>query len=572
VRILWRLLSNLVRIVLAPLWLPVHFLRRPRAEWVRVSLSPGVVELPENEPLWKRLLRRGGRPPVTSIDEVISVCEEVSLDPRARGVVFEIPPLASGWAVCASLRAALARPRTRGKRVAVYLPLGGGNREMFVAAAAERVYLGPHSTVALLGLAARSIYFGPLLDAVGVEAQVQAKGEYKTAAEGALRSSMSGPQREQLQALLASFNDALVDALLARPALGSDRVPEIFAHGLWRADRAVEQGLADGRCYEDELPRLLAGGDRVARAPVTSERYLAWRRARLWRPVRTEPYIAVIPVHGVIGLRQGLPGRGEEQMLPVVAALRRVRADGRARGAILHVNSPGGSALASDQIHREVCRLKEKMPVVACLGDVAASGGYYVAAPAHRVVAQPVSVTGSIGVISAAVVAEKLLDRLGVKVETLRTAPHADMFWPTRRLTEEEEAIIEREMTEFYGVFLDIVAEGRKMTRSDVEALAGGRIWSGADALQRGLVDRAGGLPVATAEVRELLTDLSPRERSSLKARRVRLDSRESPPPAPLEERSTSVFSLLPELEALARLAGGRERILYYAHVAPVVD
>jgi len=232
---------------------------------------------------------------------------------------------------------------------------------------------------------------------------------------------------------------------------------------------------------------------------------------------------------------------------------------------VLHVDSPGGSALASDRIHREVLRLSEKKPVVACFGDVAASGGYYVAAPAHAIVAQPVTITGSIGVVTAKVVASELLDAIGVRTETLRTAPHADMFSASRELTDEEHDIIDRETAGFYRVFVDVVAEGRGRSAEEIDGLARGRVWSGADAYARGLVDRLGGLGDALDEVRRR-TGLPERIARRLEPRRVRPRSLEVPAPEP-----PAAAALGPELRGLLTVLSSGDRVLLWAPV-PRVD
>jgi protease-4 len=241
----------------------------------------------------------------------------------------------------------------------------------------------------------------------------------------------------------------------------------------------------------------------------------------IWRPVLPARYVAVITVHGTIGL-DASSSAGGANVAALTAALNRVRRDRRALAAVLHVNSPGGSALASDHIHREVSRLALRKPVVACFGEVAASGGYYVAAPAQRIVAQPTTVTGSIGVIYAKIVVEKLLERAGVRPQGLKTAAHADMFSVTRRLDHAEHAIMEREAQGVYRTFLGVVAAGRKRPVDEIEALAAGRVWTGRDALRNGLVDRLGGLDVALDEARALVPDLSREAQRRLQPKFVR--------------------------------------------------
>src|SRR5690606_9459315 len=244
-------------------------------------------------------------------------------------------------------------------------------------------------------------------------------------------------------------------------------------------------------CYEDELPVSLKA-HRELTPLVRAPRYYAWRKERFLKKLVPERFIAVVPIHGPIS-GGGPATRGGLKLATTLATLRAVRRNPMVAGVVLHVDSPGGSALASDIIHREVERLKELKPVVACFGDVAASGGYYVAAGADAVVAQPLTITGSIGVVAARVVTEPLLERFGVKVDTIRKAPHADMLRRPGKLGAVEDAILDREVEAFYRAFVGVVARGRGRKTDEIEPLARGRVWSGKDAAARGLVDRLGG-------------------------------------------------------------------------------
>jgi protease-4 len=186
----------------------------------------------------------------------------------------------------------------------------------------------------------------------------------------------------------------------------------------------------------------------------------------------------------------------------VISAVRIARANPMVRGVVLHVNSPGGSALASDRMHHELVQLAKEKPLVACFSDVAASGGYYIAAAAHEIVAQPTSITGSIGVISARLVLAPLLEKLSVHVDVLQRGARARLLQPTLPLDEDDQRALDREIGAMYRSFVGVVAEGRKRPREEIEAVAQGRVWTGAEAHARGLVDKLGGLDVAVEAVR----------------------------------------------------------------------
>ncbi len=574
IAILARLFYNFMRLFTAPMWYLGQIGSRPRARWVHVRLRPRLVELERPIPFFVEWLPGVSESRPTSLELLRELTDFIVEDERIEGVVFDMPPLVAGWATCQSLREILLRIRESGRQVVVYMPQGGGNRELYIASAADRILASPHAQLSPLGLAATMTYFKGLLDSVGVEVEVHRRAEYKTAAEPATRESMSAEQREQTEALLDTIDGALRDALAARPGMTREQVDALFEQALITAERAQDEGLIDAVCYEDELPISLKPG-RVLTPVVRAPRYYAWRKQRFLKRVMPERFIAVIPVYGSISA--GPPAtRAGIKLATTVATLRAARRNPMVAGVVLHVNSPGGSALASDLIHREVERLREKKPVVACFGDVAASGGYYVAAGADAVVAQPLTITGSIGVVSARLVTEPLMARFGVKVDTIRKAPHADMLRRPGKLGAGEDAIIEREIDAFYRTFVGIVARGRGRKSGDIEPLARGRVWSGKDAAERGLVDRLGGLDAALDEVKLRLTGkMSDRARKELAPRLMRIRRLELPPAEPprIEHAAAKLLDQHdPSLADLWELTRGGERVLCYAAGLPRVD
>ena len=563
-----RLLGNLIRLPLLPLWWLTRLISRPRGQWLLVRVRPRVVELERPHPFFLRFFPTVAKTLPTALSSLRRLADHAVRDHRVTGVVFEIPPLVAGWATCASLRNVITKLRAGGKTVVAYLPQGGGNREIYVASAAGRVLVGPQATVMALGLSIEARYIKPLLHKIGLDVHATARGEYKTAAESVTRESMSDQQREQLSALLAAMDRELVSSIAAMPGMDEQRARAAFERGFLRGEDAVEAGLAEATCYEDELPVKLAvdGGKPVGliRAP----RYLAFKDARWFKRIVPQPYVAVIEVHGpIMQQAPGSMGRGGADPDQLATVLRAARSDRFAVGVVLHVSSPGGSALASDLIHREVVRLREKKPVIACFGDVAASGGYYVAAAANAIVAQPVTLTGSIGVVMARVVARELFDKLGVRTETIKTAPHADLFSPSRELTGDEQAILDREADGFYSTFVGLVAEGRGRPREEIEPLARGRVWSGADAKERGLVDELGGLDTAIELCKERAS-VPERVRRRVGARTVRLRRFEPPPPEPPAAAAGAAMllgGLGPEALELLSLLGTGDRALFWA-------
>jgi protease-4 len=569
-----RLLANVLRLLFAPLWLLAHAATRPRARWIHVRLRPRLVELERPVPFFVEWIPGLGEARPTSIALLRELADMIVEDERIEGVVFDVPPLTAGWATCQSLRDVLLRLRGAGKKVVVYLGQGGGNRELYIASAADRVLASPHGQLSPLGLAASMTYFKGLLEHAGVEVEVHRRAEYKTAAEPATNHAMSEAQREQTEALLETIHSALRTALASRPGATPETIDRLFEKAILSAETAEAEGLIDGVCYEDELPRALAG-DGLIHPICRAPRYYGWRKRRLFLRLRPERYIAVVPIHGAIS--SGAPGtRAGLKFASTITTLRAARSNPRVAGVVLHVDSPGGSALASDLIHREVERLKEKKPIVALFGDVAASGGYYVGAGTDAVIAQDLTITGSIGVVSARLVVEPLLERFGVKVDTVRKAPHADMMRRPGKLLAPENEILEREIDAFYQAFVGIVARGRGRKHEEIEPLARGRVWSGRDAKERGLVDRIGGLETALDEVRKRLEGkLSASSVSALRPRLLRSRRLDLPPAEPrkLEQAAALVLGELdPRLADLWQLARGSERILCYATNVPSIE
>jgi protease-4 len=568
-----RLLLNCLRLAVAPLWLIRRLALRPRSRYVRVRLSDAPVELPQATPVWQRWLRArqpdGG---LASIDRLWRLVRSIESDPETDGILIELPRLRAGWATCTSLRAPIAWLHARGKRVVVFMPLGGGQRELYVASAASRCIAPPSATLWLPGAAAQATYIKPLLDRVGVSAEVFATGPYKTAAEPLLRESMSDAQREQLDALAQTVQRAIEAALCERPGLDAASARALFERGFLMGPAACEAGLLDACRYEDELHLELTSGEprageasapkTKAQAPTDYQRYLAHREGRFFVPLARPPAIGLVAVHGAIAdapaAGPAAMGRRGASFVQVARALRAARRDRSIAAVILHVDSPGGSALASDLIHRELQRLREKKPVIACMGNVAASGGYYVAVGCDQIVAQPTTTTGSIGVISARVLVAELCERLGVRTETVRAAPHADMLSPFRALDDAERAMLQAHVQDFYATFLNVVAQGRGRSVDEVDVLARGRVWSGEDAQARGLVDAFGGLEHAVAIAMQRVSTLERRARRDVVLRWVSARG-EQTASEPAEPRASHEID-----EALALLSAD-STALYYA-------
>jgi protease IV len=382
-----------------------------------------------------------------------------------------------------------------------------GSRDMaayVLATAFGEVWLQPGGEVGLLGVGIETPFVRGALDRLGVEPQFEQRHEYKNAADGLMRKEFSAAHREALARLAESvFSDAVESIAKAR-RLAPDRVRELIDTGPRTASEAQAAGLVDRLGYRDQ-----AYDSMRARTGGRPELLFAdrWRpRRKIAPPPHRRDHVAMVEVRGAIfsgRSRRGPMGR-QAGSDTVSAQLRAARDNDRVRCVVLRIESPGGSAVASEVIWREVCRLRESgKPVIASMGDVAASGGYYIACPAAVIVALPATLTGSIGVVGGKLVVDGLLGRIGVNTGTVQQGARALMYSSRRGFSEDERARFAATLDAFYDDFVAKVADGRKRPVAEVEAVARGRVWTGRDALDAGLVDQLGGLRDAVRIARE---------------------------------------------------------------------
>ena len=493
---LYRLLRNAL----------VRAFRRP-PDFVWIPVSGG---LPEFEPRRRGFLRRrlGPRASGPSLESIRGRLDRILADGRPSGVVLRVENLDAGWASLEELRRELERFRERGKRVVAYL-IDPGTRDYYLASSADEIFATPLSTLNVVGLSARVNFLKDALSRIGVRTEVVAVSRYKSAGDTLSRSDFSEESREQAERLLDRRFASLVAAISTGRKISPDEARRLINDAPYTGTVAEDKGLIDGVLYEDELPGRLGDGGRRARLAE-------WPAARgsLRAPYRKKArtLVALVGVEGAIVRGKSrkppvpLPVLGREQAGSdsVAAALRVAESNRRVGAVLLHVDSPGGDALASDLIWREVERIGGKKPVVVLMGNAAASGGYYVSAAARHVVARENTVTGSIGVILTRPVASGLLENLGVNPVTIERGARANLLDLRREPTADELSVLRAHLASVYDAFKDRVARGRGMDHETLEGLAGGRVWTGAEALERGLVDEVGGFRSALEKAKSL--------------------------------------------------------------------
>lgn len=439
---------------------------------------------------------------------LVSLLRWARADAQLRAVVLTIADLDVGWARLQELRRALAALRQAGKQVWVYVT-ESNTREYYLASIADAIVLAPTGHLAVTGLAAETVFFKGALDKLGIEAQVHQAGLYKTAGEPFTRESMSEPHREMLNSLLDDLYSQIVDGIASARQKSKTAVQKLIDQGLFLAREASEVGLVDHIGYEDEVPALLE----ATIGPVQMIEVVPYRRRRL-RAIRRQvlrtdpPRLALVSVNGPIKrgeTLEGPEGTGAVGSTSFVRDLKRIRDDHGITSVIVRVSSPGGSGVASDLMWHELHKTREQKPVIVSLGDVAASGGYYLALAGAPVFAEEGTITGSIGVIAGKAVLHDLYTRLGVRKEILTRGRRAAVFSDYYTLAPPERERLDFEVHAFYQDFVEKVARCRGLSVHAVEPSAQGRVWSGRQAWSRGLVDAIGGIEEALSEAKRRL-------------------------------------------------------------------
>jgi protease-4 len=472
---------------------------RKKKLYLELHLKDELVEgLPESS-IFSRKAR-------TALYEITEALHRASSDRKVAALLLTLESLHSGWARLSDVRRALSLYRKSGKPIYCFMQ-EAGNSEYYLASACSHIFMPPAAHLGLVGLSAEVFFLRDLLDRLGIEAQIQSMGEYKSAAEMFTRTGMSAPAREQMEALLDDHDEELRHAIQER-GFSLDEVAAHIDGGPYTAREALQRKLLDGICYQDEMADKLKAQLGAKTRPVSTSRYFKgegfFRRLLTFR----RPRVAVINVIGHIDngeSRRSQTGRNVAGADTIRAFLDHADRSRKVRAIVLRVDSPGGSGTASDLIWRKISLVGKHKPVVVSFGDVAASGGYYISAPASRIVAESTSITGSIGVLAGKVVARELMNRLAIRRETVQRGAHAAYDSLFSELSEDESERLRSQIGEFYREdFVKKVAEGRKMSEEAVDLAGRGRVWSGKRARQQNLVDQIGGITEAIQQARRL--------------------------------------------------------------------
>nr|MBO2474738.1 signal peptide peptidase SppA [Actinomycetales bacterium] len=531
-------------------------LRRQRSAplVLELDLTMGIVEGPPADPLGAMLSMRKIR-----LDDVLAGLNRARRDPRVKALLVKIGNAPLGLGMVQELRTAIIKLRAAGKRTVAFAESFGevstGTVPYYLATACDRIYLQPSGDVGLTGLSVETRFLRDALAKAGVEFQLGQRHEYKTAANVFTQNHMTEPHRESTARIVESAMEQVIEGIAQGRRLDPARVRELVDRGPFLGAEAVEAGLVDGLKYRDEVYAETVGEDGRLRYVTRYAKEAAAKR--LPHPGAG----AVALIHGIGPIRLGRSGRsplgasGSMGSDTICAAFRAARKDDKIKAVVFRVDSPGGSYVASDAIWREVLLTRQAgKPVIVSMGDVAASGGYFVSMAANVIFAHPGTLTGSIGVYGGKPVISELLGKLGVTSEAVSMGENAEMFSTSREFSAAQWERLNTWLDRVYEDFVTKVADARGLSKDHAHELAKGRVWTGADAVRNGLVDELGGLEDALALARS---------RAGLPATApVRIYPHLNPlerirPPESSEDRSAAMARLRVEAWGpFARLAG----------------
>jgi protease IV len=470
---------------------------------LEVDFERGVVENVPDEPVGRYLLKR-----FLVLRDVTEALNRAAEDRRVVGLVARVGASGMGMAQIQEIRDAVAAFRGKGKPAIAYAETLGefapGNGAYYLATAFDRIYLQPSGSVGLTGLISNTSFFRGTLDKLGILPRLARRKEYKTLVNRLTEKKYTGPHREANRSILASLFGQILEGISGARTLPVEEVRSLADRGPFPGKEAVEAKLVDGLAYRDEVY------EKVRQTAGEDARFLDLDdySRRVGSPPGNGETIALI--YGVGGIRRGKsrydPASGRFFLGPdtVGDAFRSAVEDKEVRAILFRVDSPGGSHVASDTIWREVVRAREAgKPVIVSMGNVAGSGGYYISMAADRIVAQPGTLTGSIGVFAGKMVTTSFWEKVGVSWDEVHTGENADMWIWTRDYSERQWERVQGVLDRIYGEFTEKAATGRRMPKEKVLEVAKGRVWTGEDAKALGLVDELGGFPAALRLARE---------------------------------------------------------------------
>lgn len=484
--------------------------RRSHPILLELDLTQPLIQTEPDDPVGK--LRSRGKP---RLAKVMRALDEAGDDPRVVGLIAKIGGKHLELAIAQEIRQAVVRFGASGKPTVAWAETfgddGNGTVPYFLASGFSEVWMQPTGELGLMGVMTEVTFLRGALDLLGVEPQLDRRYEYKNAWDRIMRTEFSDAHHEAADRLVESAWETIVAAIGTSRGLTQEQVLAIADNAPLSAEEALESKLVDRSGYRDEVytdVRRRVGPDvQLLFASRWSKKTPLPKKVSAAVTSRNQPVVALVEGHGTIvsGASRRAPIDGQQMGSDTIsAALRTARMDDKVRAVLFRVDSPGGSAIASDTIWREVALLRETgKPVVVSMGAVAGSGGYYIACPADVIVAQATTITGSIGVVGGKAVVAGLMEKVGLSTGAVSRGARARMYSSRVGFTEGDREKVSLFLDRVYDDFVGKVSAGRSMTRDEVHAIAKGRVWTGADGAKNGLVDSLGGMKEALTIARE---------------------------------------------------------------------
>lgn len=474
---------------------------------LRLNLTGEMQERSDNNPFAKLM---GEESNAVSLEQAVTALKKAAVNDNIKGVYLEAGTLSAQPATVQELRQALVDFKKSGKWIVSYAD-SYGKMGYYLSSVADTLLLNPEGSVDFSGLESQPMFFKEVLDKLGIEMQVFKVGTYKSAVEPFICTEMSDANREQITSYLTSvWNNVLSDVAASRN-IDVDKLNKLadtqtmFA----RAQSSVDNGLIDALCYIDQVKDILRSNcnlvnkdDKLSFASISDVANSAKSKEGKGEQIAVYYACGDIVQSASTGFNQEVQIVGEK----VVKDLQALRTDPKVKAVVIRVNSPGGSAYASEQIWREVTLLKKEKPVIISMGDVAASGGYYISCASDRIFADPTTITGSIGIFGMIPnVSNLLTKKIGLKFDVVKTNEMADMGTMSRPFNAAERAQLQKMIEQGYDTFTKRVADGRGMSQDSVKLIAEGRVWTGEQGLKIGLVDELGNLDDAIAYAAKMI-------------------------------------------------------------------
>lgn len=465
----------------------------PSSAVMALNFSPAITEQSVEDPFSVLNPFSSETSKSTGILEFIQTIDRAASDSRIKFIYMNVNQINAGISHIEEIREALIRFRESGKPVIAYAD-NYSQGAYYLASAADKVYLNPAGTATLTGLSMSPLFFKDLLDKTGVEVQLIRHGKFKAAAEQFISNKMSEENKEQLQAYISSVWNGWTQAISESRGIPAEKI-DLLADNLELANAkdVLDAGLVDELLYKDQLTKNLVnlfGVEEEKDLKIISSS--AYSKASKKTDFKQKNKVAVLYANGDI-----IMGKSDENIASDTfqELISKINKDSTIKAVVLRVNSPGGSAQSSDIIERELALLRENKPVVVSMGDYAASGGYWIASNADKIFTGNSTLTGSIGVFSMVINAQKAMNKhLHIYSNSVNTNKHSDIMSGYRPLNNEEIEFIRGGVEEIYSDFIELVSKGRAISIEGVDSVGQGRIWSGADALKIGLADEKGGL------------------------------------------------------------------------------